>query len=685
MNMAVRNQASDGDGAGVQLSPSNSLRRAPSTSDTANSHFPLNDIDYESNPKAIAQELNNLSALRRMSMDVNASGDPDLPSFNSTFGIPTTPPASADPDDAARLYWVPASVHPELAPMEFKTFLDKKVKSLKRRSEEKQGALSPDGSESERSSASLRRRKSMLSRQIDNTDGRGAEGYQDGAEILDRRRSQSNGEVLNSGINNLQDLENLVNEPDKIIQRLSMESGMEGASGESLEGADVPILPSIPSSTNSLKRSTRTTYRRGGSLRRGERAPHSKRGAPRRSSELDPVQPASASTSPHLPSDGAFNLSKVQTEPSPTPEPVTENFSRPGRQNRRAVISPSQRAYPVARQDEQPSHRPTSDLRERSQQQTPPQGPQPRHFVSQIASNGRIGVPLGKQTAIPSIVETPPSSDASRYRTPERSSSHEPPPSMGSPAPSSSTSSPPRNLNVTSQSRTNQSIKPGQSLNDMTSHPSPLPGNNTRTDSLSFIPTLTEDKKADGRKAKDKKEKESDGPRKSSWSWGALLGGEEKEKEEAKDSKKLKSRLGKQTDKSIDNTRLDLLQTTMDGNRGRESVVLDRGDVKLEEERKKESSRKSSGGDTKKEKETSFFSTLLGGGKKKGDRDSAGKKHSSRNLSPEPPLRILKPDVDYNWTRFSILEERAIYRMAHIKLANPRRALHSQVLLSNFM
>jgi hypothetical protein len=47
--------------------------------------------------------------------------------------------------------------------------------------------------------------------------------------------------------------------------------------------------------------------------------------------------------------------------------------------------------------------------------------------------------------------------------------------------------------------------------------------------------------------------------------------------------------------------------------------------------------------------------------------------------------KILRPDVDYNWTRFSILEERAIYRMAHIKLANPRRELHSQVLLSNFM
>ena len=54
-------------------------------------------------------------------------------------------------------------------------------------------------------------------------------------------------------------------------------------------------------------------------------------------------------------------------------------------------------------------------------------------------------------------------------------------------------------------------------------------------------------------------------------------------------------------------------------------------------------------------------------------------------MSPDPPFRELRADIDYPWTRFSILEERAIYRMAHIKLANPRRALYSQVLLSNFM
>ena len=685
--MSTRSTSGDSDGSpisptrGGQLSPSNSLHRT--NSDTASTHFPLNDIDYESNPNAVAQELSNLAAIRRMSMDVNASGDPDLPSFPSNFGVPTAPPMSSDPDDASRLYWVPASVHPELAPMEFKTFLDRKVGSLKRRSEE--SSLAPDGLQSGGSSASLRRRKSMLSRQIDNSGGRGADGYQDGAEVLDRKRSQSGEKALKKGIANLQDLEVLVNEPDKIIQRLSLETGAEG--GEVLPGDDMPILPGVPPGNNSLRRSTRTTYRRGGSLRKGERGPLSKRAA--FNSDTAEAEEASSPSVPHI--EAFEKLSKVQSEPTPPSERITENFSRPGRANRRAGIPPGvpQRASQASSVDEAPTDRKSTDSRDQAVKP-----PQPRHFVSQIASNGRLGVTpeaLGK--GIPHIVETPPEETRPTSRqnfVPERTTSHEPPPLHQSSAPSSA--GPSRAQKWTPQSRQNQSIKSNQSLSDMTSHPSPLPGNNTRTDSLSFIPTLTEDKKsAEARKAKEKADQEkAESGRKSSWSWGSLLGNEEREKEkkraeEAKQDKKVRARLGKPAEKSHDNTRLDLLQTTMEGSRGRESIVLDRGDLKLEEERKKESTRKSSGNEGKKEKEGGFISSIFGGGKKKGEQDSRGKKHFSRNLSPEPPMRILKPDIDYNWTRFSILEERAIYRMAHIKLANPRRALHSQVLLSNFM
>ena len=75
-----------------QLSPSLSLRDHNIT-DPANAQFPLpNDIDYESGPAAVAQELSNLQALRRMSMDVGNTSDPDLPSFQGVSLMPSVAP-----------------------------------------------------------------------------------------------------------------------------------------------------------------------------------------------------------------------------------------------------------------------------------------------------------------------------------------------------------------------------------------------------------------------------------------------------------------------------------------------------------------------------------------------------------------------------------------------------------------
>lgn len=114
--------------------------------------------------------------------------------------------------------------------------------------------------------------------------------------------------------------------------------------------------------------------------------------------------------------------------------------------------------------------------------------------------------------------------------------------------------------------------------------------------------------------------------------------------------------------------------------------MLDREsfDGKLQEERKKESLKK---GDSKKEKDGNIFTSIFGGGKRKEEKEKerSTKKNSLLHVPDEPIYKPLQPDVDYNWTRFPLLEERAIYRMAHIKLANPRRPLLSQVLLSNFM
>ena len=642
--------------------------RERTNAETAKTHFPLSHLGYESDPAAVAQELSNLQALRRMSMDVNGTGDPDLLPFNTKY-IPAAPSGSADEDDRARLFWVPARIHPELAPTEFKTFIDNRVKSIKRRSEERN--LSPDGSQQEGSG--LRRKKSMLSRQIENSSSDGADG--DGAELLDRKRSQSSG----VGITDLQDLEALVNDPSGARQKLRIDTQSSLGSDKSV-GDDMPILPVGPGG-NSLRRSTRTAYRRG-SLRKVERA------FPKRAMKYGEGDGDESPTSPLV---GDFQgLKRVQTEPLPPPDRAAANFSRPVR-SRRDLQKKSETADAYLESTESTSPPSLLPLREKSGST-----PVPKHFVSQISSNGRKlespFQPISKTAqSTPNHVETHLPSDEARPglksgHLPERVSSHEPPPVLTQQGTLNTGISSTRGAVRPGSIRQNQNDKGNQTLKDMAAHPSPLPGNSTRTDSLSFIPTLTEDKKVDPKKPKDKKEKDiSDVPRKSSWSWGSLLGTEEKEKEKKRDdeNKKARSKTTKPIEKSHDNTRLDLLQTTMDGSRGRESLVLDRSEIKFDEERKKDGGRKHSG-EGKREKETGLFSSLFGG-KKKTERESTGKKQILRNLSPDPPQRVLKPDIDYNWTRFSILEERAIYRLAHMKLANPRRALHSQVLLSNFM
>lgn len=212
----------------------------------------------------------------------------------------------------------------------------------------------------------------------------------------------------------------------------------------------------------------------------------------------------------------------------------------------------------------------------------------------------------------------------------------------------------------------------------MAHNPTPLPGSGGRTDSLTFIPTL-EDKRQPERKDKDDSESTHSTHSKKGWGW--FKGGDEKKdkgkKKHEEEHKKGKYKIG---DKGHESARLDVLQATMEPSKSRESLLLERESPG--EDRRKDGHRKAS--DTRKEKD-GLFSSLFGG-KKKGDKYGNDKKANSLSAqSPEPPHRQLRPDIDYNWTRFSILEERAIYRMAHIKLANPRRALSSQVLLSNFM
>lgn len=650
-------------------SPSPELRSPPpplhrSPSETATQQFPLNDIDYESSPAAVAQELSNLQAIRRMSMDVSGM-DPDLPTFNSTMSVPTVAPSrNSEEDDPNRLFWVPARLHPELAPKEFKSFISDRVKTIKRSS------LSGDSLSTE-ASDKLRRRKSMLSRQVN--DGAG---YQDGAERLERKKSQSGSEVLDGPAVHLQDLEALVDDPTNMMKTMSENTArrsLESTSqGEVPASEDLPILgPKPPGAT--LKRSTRTQYRRG-SLKKGDRTAPLRRqmmkgegaGSEDVISDSSPVSD-DVPQLPEIPGIYSAGLGRVNSAPNPTRSGV-ENFSRPGRRG--------------------PSNEPGSDGAD-SRQEDPfepisHQTSAPAQYPPRSASTSKTSVRPNVPVTVPTIVETPPEQPRTKspvstlQQTAERpqQTNSRPPPSQAPQQPLPHRPSPRPSLSR-GASLPQRGAQPPAPSDDMSSR---LHGNQ-RTDNLSIVPVIVEDKKSEkDKKGKDKKEE----TKKGGWNWFSSKGDDDKDKD--KEDKKNKSKLSKaaEKDRSHDNARLDVLQASIDGPQSRESLVLDRRNIQIEDDSPTKAPRKVSG--EKKEKD-GIFSSLFGGSKKKGEKDASNKKglHAHRGLSPDPPPRILRPDVDYNWSRFSILEERAIYRMAHLKLANPRRELYSQVLLSNFM
>jgi hypothetical protein len=656
------------------------------------------------NPNDIAQELSNLQALRRMSMDVGNLSDPDLLPFSSVSLMPmpsTAPQGDDDEGDPSRLLWVPARVHPELDTNAFKNFLENRVQSMKRRSGE--SMLSMEGIQMD-GSGSLRRKKSMLSRQI--TRGTDSDDYVDGAERLQRKGSQSIPPIPEVS------LEELVKDPSKVVQKLAKDTRQDGTSSESGLDTDI-ILPAAPGM--GLRRSTRTTYRKGGSLR-GERVPFARRIAERKEKVAEPEDSSAAPSVPAVsdtapPAPPGHGLKRVQSEP------IDQNFSRPSRSVRRqqnfsteapAAISPPTISPPPPTQEEPTVNAAASTKIDGGSEDRADPAPESKPRTQQLPYRTSSAM-AQRATPVPQIVETPPPAE-------ETSPNEERPPSRPFPERSSSQKSAPQMYSSQSQqpdeppARSNKRPGPGgtgqplrtpspiapsassgkestasssQTVVDMANHPSPLPGGGaSRTDSLTFIPTYDEKKLK-----KDKDDTESISSTKSSaWKWfkGDKEDKKKKEKEREKEEQAKKAGKGK-PEKAHGDARLDVLQSSIDNvvAKGRESLLLDRESIdnKLTEERKKESTRKTS--DTKKEKD-GFFGGLFGT-KKKGEKELSSKKKEQRALSPDPPSRPLRPDIDFPWSRFTIIEERAIYRMAHIKLANPRRSLQSQVLLSNFM
>ncbi|UNI18095.1 hypothetical protein JDV02_004387 [Purpureocillium takamizusanense] len=653
-------------GAKPPLSPTLSLRDVQA--DATGSQFPLTNID---NPSDIAQELSNLQALRRLSMDVGNNIDPDMPPMGLSVMPSIAPSGDDDENDPSRLLWVPARVHPELAPTEFKSFLEKRVQSIRRRSGE--SLLSVDGNLSRNDSgSSLRRKKSMLSRQIDNSGGRGAVGYVDGAERLERKKSAGD----NRHSPELS-LEELVKDPTKAVQKLAQESqgttsGLEGSAD------DMPILPMAPGM--GLRRSTRTTYRKGGSLRSGDKGSFSRRYANRQhdSESSETIPPPTAEAPP------GHSIGRVQSEP------VAENYSRPTRSVRRQRNFPQESTTAPAGADG------SSEDSTENRVASPPQVHQDQLPARTSTSSAS---PALDSTAPAERTDRPENQFNQHSRSfPQRSSSqslattHETQPEIvvEEPPPRSSR----RSGNNSAMKHTNQPQYTSKSpvsmqlhtVNDALASPSSISGGDaSRTDNLTFIPTLAQgDKKPERKSKKDRDDESTSGSSRSGSAWKWLKGVTDDREKKKEESKKSKTRT--LAAKAQDNARLDVIQTSIDKSniKSRESLVLDRENVdsKLLEERRKESNRKS---DSKKDKDGSIFSSIFGGSKRKEEKEKVHKKNQHLQVPEDPPYKPLQPDVDYNWTRFPLLEERAIYRMAHIKLANPRRSLLSQVLLSNFM
>ena len=100
--------------------------------------------------------------LSSMNADTDSIGSSSEGSSSSDSGSRPTEAPNNSSDDPFHLFWVPASLHPEIAPAEFRAFLKEHARSPSDGSETSEESHSPS---SLSSSSSLNRKRSMLSRQ----------------------------------------------------------------------------------------------------------------------------------------------------------------------------------------------------------------------------------------------------------------------------------------------------------------------------------------------------------------------------------------------------------------------------------------------------------------------------------------------------------------------------------------
>lgn len=170
-----------GDGGGNARADSGGTWRPPSFAGLA-------DVDL-----LVQQELSELKRLKRLSLGTagGAPADPDLPSASEPAAeVSRQPSARRAPRPAQQRpprpqfdvrgddeLWVPAGVHPELAPNEWRTFVEEKLAQIRNSQEQQQN----------------QRAISRLSHEVADPDE-----YLDASDILDSKRRSSGGEKRRS-------------------------------------------------------------------------------------------------------------------------------------------------------------------------------------------------------------------------------------------------------------------------------------------------------------------------------------------------------------------------------------------------------------------------------------------------------------------------------------------------------
>ncbi|GLB41776.1 putative activator of mitotic machinery Cdc14 phosphatase activation C-term [Lyophyllum shimeji] len=521
------------------------------------------------------------------SSEDSASGSRTSSSSESTHAT-----SNSFADDPFHLFWVPASLHPEIAPAEFRAFLKEHARSPPPSDD---GSGTPDRSDSLSAGSGLTRRKSMLSRQYKPDEHDGVENEL----VVPLRRDRGSlyrtrGPQLT--ISDLQKLEELAEEASvsddpsrlrNVLRRslsLNISPSAVGQMDEMpdmLDEADAPII--VPPPGQILRRAARTKIRKPGlpGDGGGHRFGSSRRGQSARAATT-PVEPRTSSEISSSDHGDSVESSSADRRGRP--------FSDEGLNQRPESFSEETSIFEAYAREEDDegtaspvviTSSPPSMLTELPEEPQPPSEVQPALLE---ALGTVIHQPQPQRLLSPEL----PTEQQEPSRTPSPS---EPPPSAPAERPPLP-HAPPSFLSTT---------------------PSPPPQRKEK-DRKGLFGKWGGDKSSKKGKYKDAESKERTA-----------------EKEKEKESGFFGSLFGSK--KKQDETPPPLLSP---GTSGREAAQA-----------------------------------LLGASK-------------SKAFSPVSPA-ISAGIGPNNYSRYPIHVERAIYRLSHIKLANPRRPLYEQVLISNLM